>query len=179
MATRSIPALPVSHQTVKLSPGKHSSPEKGACVVELASMLAGERFSDHPRSVCPVIASFMRTLNDELEDDRRQELLPYGSAIVGSRGPRALRTRRARLCLAWGERLGVSRGRVQRLLLSWTGEQQAARLCARAALRGAGLPLALTLADALLEEGDRGAQPLHVRQLTSAGRRASERVAAE
>jgi hypothetical protein len=68
MAIRSTLAPPVSHQVVELKAGKHASPEKGACVVELASMLAGERFSDHPRSVCPVIASFMRALNDELGD---------------------------------------------------------------------------------------------------------------
>jgi len=43
---------PVTHQTIRLSRGKHSSPEEGACVMELASMLAGEPFSDHPcRSV--------------------------------------------------------------------------------------------------------------------------------
>ena len=37
-----------THQTVKLSRGKHDSPDEGACVMELASMLAGEDFSDHP-----------------------------------------------------------------------------------------------------------------------------------
>jgi hypothetical protein len=31
-----------NHQTIKLSKGKHTSPEEGACVMELASMLAGE-----------------------------------------------------------------------------------------------------------------------------------------
>ena len=44
---------PVSHQTIKLSRGRHSSPEHGACVMELASMLAGEGFSDHPRKFGP------------------------------------------------------------------------------------------------------------------------------
>jgi hypothetical protein len=46
---------PVTYQTIKLSKGKHTSPEDGACVMELASMLAGEQFSDHPASVCPVL----------------------------------------------------------------------------------------------------------------------------
>jgi hypothetical protein len=45
---------PVTHQTIKLSKGKHASPGDGACVMELASMLAAEPFSDHP-AVCPVI----------------------------------------------------------------------------------------------------------------------------
>lgn len=81
---------PVTHQTVRLSSGKHSSPEKGACVVELASMLAGEPFSDHPRSVCPVIAALLRRCNDSLDDRRRQELYPYAAKVVGSRGPARL-----------------------------------------------------------------------------------------
>jgi hypothetical protein len=31
-----------------LSPGKHRNPRSGACFMELASLLAGERWSDHP-----------------------------------------------------------------------------------------------------------------------------------
>jgi|SRR5579863_573591 len=77
---------PVSHQTVQLSKGKHASPEEGACVVELASMLAGEPFNDHPASVCPVIAAVLRSYNDRVDDGRRQELYPYAARIVGTRG---------------------------------------------------------------------------------------------
>jgi len=46
-----------THQTVRLSRGKHSSPDRGACVMELASMLAGEPFSDRLDCVCPVLGS--------------------------------------------------------------------------------------------------------------------------
>jgi hypothetical protein len=53
--------------------------------MELASMLAEEPFSDHPPSVCPVIAAFLRVYNDALGDDRRQELYGYASKVVGSR----------------------------------------------------------------------------------------------
>ena len=52
--------MTASHQTVRLGRGKHASPTDGVCVMELSSMLAGERFSDRPRSVCPVIASLLR-----------------------------------------------------------------------------------------------------------------------
>ena len=52
----------VSHQTIKLTAGKHSTPHEGACVMELASMLAGEPFSDHPASVCPVIGSLLMSI---------------------------------------------------------------------------------------------------------------------
>ena len=51
-------------------------------------MLAGEPFNDHPRSVCPVIGSFLRTYNDLVDDDRRQALYPCASKAVGSRGSR-------------------------------------------------------------------------------------------
>ena len=49
-----------THQTVRLSRGKHASPRSGACVMELASMLAGEPFSDRPDCACPVIGAFLR-----------------------------------------------------------------------------------------------------------------------
>jgi hypothetical protein len=85
---------PVSHQTVRLSAGKHSSPQDGACVMELASMLAGEQFTDHPACACPVIASFLRAYNDSVDDDRRQDLYGYASRVVGSRA--SMRVQRAR-----------------------------------------------------------------------------------
>jgi hypothetical protein len=53
--------------------------------MELASMLAGEPFSDHPASVCPVIGSFLRAYNDSVDDRRRQDLYAYAARVVGSR----------------------------------------------------------------------------------------------
>ena len=98
---------PVTYQTIRLSRGMHSSPEKGACVMELASMLAGEPFSDHPRSVCPVIAAVLRRYNDVLDDRRRQALYPYAAEVVGSRGPARLEDARLKhLADLIPERLG-------------------------------------------------------------------------
>jgi hypothetical protein len=73
-----------SVQTVHLAPGAHASPADGACVMELASMLAGERFSDHPRAVCPVIAGFLRSYNDRVPASALPELYPLASVVVGS-----------------------------------------------------------------------------------------------
>jgi hypothetical protein len=87
-----------THQTVHLSRGKHFSPSDGACVMELASMLAGETFSDHPRSVCPVIAAFLRVYNDRIGDDLRQDLYGLASLAVGTRACTAVRHRRIRMC---------------------------------------------------------------------------------
>jgi hypothetical protein len=96
---------PVSHQTIKLGKGKHSSPEDGACVMELASMLAGERFTDHPQSVCPAIGSFLRAYNDSIDDARRQNLYAYASRVVGSRSTRAVERARADRLAEWAAEL--------------------------------------------------------------------------
>jgi hypothetical protein len=90
-----------SHQTVQLRHGKHPSPARGACVVELASMLAGERFSDHPRAVCPVLAAFLRSYNDLLSKDQLDELYPYASMVVGTASSAVVRRKRARRLLEW------------------------------------------------------------------------------
>jgi hypothetical protein len=92
---------PVTHQTIRLSRGKHSSKEKGACVMELASMLAGEPFGDHPQSVCPVIGAVLRAYNDWVDDERRQDLYAYASRVVGSRGSTSLERARAQQVNSW------------------------------------------------------------------------------
>jgi hypothetical protein len=89
------PSRPISHQTIRLARGRHATPADGACVMELASMLAGERFTDHPRAVCRVIAAFLRSYNDSIDDVRRQDLLRCAAEVVGTRDSRP--TERARL----------------------------------------------------------------------------------
>jgi hypothetical protein len=91
----------VNYQTIKLSKGKHSSPDEGACVMELASMLAHEPFSDHPASACPVLGSFLRAYNDAVGDDRRQDLYAYASRLVGSRGPLDVQRERSERLIEW------------------------------------------------------------------------------
>src|SRR3954451_6271838 len=97
------------HQTVRLARGRHKSPSDGACVMELASMLAGEDFSDRPKCVDPVIASFLRAFNDRLDTRQRQRLRPYAAAVVGSRSGRKVTRARRNRCLefaAGGRRRG-------------------------------------------------------------------------
>jgi hypothetical protein len=72
--------------------------------MELASMLAGEPFSDHPRSVCPVIAAFLRAYNDAIDDERRQDLYAYAVKVVGSRGSEQLANDRANRLRMWTRR---------------------------------------------------------------------------
>jgi hypothetical protein len=69
--------------------------------MELASMLAGEHFSDHPQSVCPAIGSFLRAYNDSIDDRRRQDLYAYAAKVVGSRRSAAIERARADRLAEW------------------------------------------------------------------------------
>jgi hypothetical protein len=88
-----------SHQTVRLARGRHATRQAGVCVMELASMLADEPFSDRPSSVSPTIGAFLRTYNDGLDDERRQDLYSCAAAIVGSARRRAVERARINRCL--------------------------------------------------------------------------------
>jgi hypothetical protein len=124
----------VNHQTIRLSKGKHASPAEGACVMELASMLAGEPFSDRPASVCPVIAGFLRAYNDRIDDERRQDLYRYAAEVVGTRSTPDVERARERRCLAWAE--GVKRRRSR--ALRWVPRSTATVVDRRLGLDAAG-----------------------------------------
>jgi predicted component of type VI protein secretion system len=96
-----------SHQTVRLSRGRHRSPSAGVCVMELASMLGGEPFSDRSRSVSPVIGAFLRTYNDGIDDERRQDLYRVAADVVGTAEGREAERRRAAMCLAFAREHGL------------------------------------------------------------------------
>jgi hypothetical protein len=104
----------VNYKTTRLSQGKHSSPEEGVCVMELASMIAGDPFSDRPASVCPVIGSFLRAYNDSIGRARRQDLYAYAAKVVGSRADAQVEKARAECLAAW--RPDRRHGRLRRLL---------------------------------------------------------------
>ena len=61
---------------IELKKGSHPAPNgtKEGCLLEWASYLAGEPWSDHPKCVSPIIASFGRRWNDDLDDESRQVL---------------------------------------------------------------------------------------------------------
>src|SRR5436305_6059489 len=70
----------------RLSSGHHSEPELGGCVMEVASMLAKEMWSDTPTCTNAVVTSMAQVVNDRLNDEDRQRLW----ALL----PRILRARR-------------------------------------------------------------------------------------
>ena len=123
-----------SHQTVTIRRGKHASPDRGACVVELASMLAGERFSDHPPTVCPVIAGFLRGYNDLMPEQDLPELYPIAARVVGTAGPKWVRRERARRLIEWS-REPDGRARRRRFYLRFETWDLIALPAVKAALR--------------------------------------------
>ena len=101
-------ALPV------LSRGKHRSPKKGACFMEFASYLAGERWSDHPSCTHPLLATMARLVNDFTSDDARPRLAALIPSVIGLTGDDlrvdatiALRAARTALPVASAERQRV------------------------------------------------------------------------
>jgi hypothetical protein len=102
---------PDAANSIPLRPGRHDSPKHGVCVVELASMLGGEPFSDHPKSVSPAIASFLRCYNDTIDDRRRQDLHECAAKIVASRGSAQVERVRADRLSEWAVELQTPRWR--------------------------------------------------------------------
>jgi hypothetical protein len=66
-----------------LSTGRHRSPRKGACFMEMASYLAGERWSDHPKCTHPLLAGLARQVNDTVPDSVRTRLAPMIPSVIG------------------------------------------------------------------------------------------------
>lgn len=66
-----------------LTRGKHRSPRKGACFMEFASYLAGERWSDHPQCTHALLAAVARLVNDNTSDPSRQRLTGLIPSVIG------------------------------------------------------------------------------------------------
>lgn len=88
---------------ITLRHGSGAENEKAMCVMEAAAYVAGEPWSDHPACTCPVITAFMVSWNDALPDDaeRARLLKPLIPKLIGTRGSRALESRRATMAADW------------------------------------------------------------------------------
>jgi hypothetical protein len=76
-------AADVPELVPQLSRGKHRRPRQGACFMELASYLAGERWSDHPACTHPLLASLARLVNDHTSDAGRGRLVELVPSVIG------------------------------------------------------------------------------------------------
>jgi hypothetical protein len=74
-----------SHAPADLSDGQIAANGDAACLLEAVAYVAGEKWTDEPRCVSPVLGVFGRNLNDVLPDDRRQELVPLIPKLIGTR----------------------------------------------------------------------------------------------
>jgi hypothetical protein len=74
-------------QLPPLQKGSHTSPKAGLCAMEMIAFMERLPHSDAPACTCPVIAAYVRVLNDEMPDRLRPRLLPYLSPLVGSVAP--------------------------------------------------------------------------------------------
>jgi hypothetical protein len=68
-----------------LDHGSHQPGSGKACVMEAASWLAGESWSDHPRTVHKAIARVAILVNDSVTETERQTLWPLLLASIGTR----------------------------------------------------------------------------------------------
>jgi hypothetical protein len=117
-----------------LSRGKHRNPKKGACFMELASYLAGERWSDHPNCTHPLLATMARLVNDFTSDEARPRLAQLIPSVIGLTGDDlridamiSLRAARTALPVASAERqrvLAVAILTSERILADLDGRAQ-------------------------------------------------------
>jgi hypothetical protein len=77
------PTVPAPESMPVLSRGKHRNQRRGACFMEMASFLAGERWSDHPTCTHPLLADLARLINDVLPDQWRPQLVPMIPSVIG------------------------------------------------------------------------------------------------
>jgi hypothetical protein len=142
------------YQVARLARGRHSSPAAGVCVMELASMVAHERFSDRSPSISPTIGAFLRTYNDGLDDDRRQDLYAVAAAIVGSVRGRAIERLRVNACLEFALAHGSGLPS-RRASLAMATPEPAGAWAAMTALESDAHEDALALVDELVALGHR------------------------
>jgi hypothetical protein len=137
-------------------------------VVELASVIGGEKFTDRPRCVDPVVGAFLRYWNDGVGYADRQRLEPYASLVVGTGGHRRMSRIRRDICLSYaGAKL--NRGPLRRaaarlrmrMRIAWAVgmfpaiwlKEGAGAYAARACFAQGGSEEAFALLDRLLEVG--------------------------
>ncbi len=143
-------------------------------MVELASMIGGEDFSDRPDCVCPVIGSFLRCWNDGVGYADRQRLEPYASRVVGTGGYRRISRIRRDICLSYAG-ADLDRGPLRRAAarlrmrarIAWSVgvfpsiwlKEGSGAYAARVCFARGGSEEAFALLDRLLEVGTSSSKP--------------------
>lgn len=71
---------------ITLRKGAHESRDDGVCLMEAVAWYAGEKHTDRPTCVCPMLNRMGIRLNDSLPDEKRIRLLQYVPRLVGTAG---------------------------------------------------------------------------------------------
>lgn len=89
--------------TITLSAGSHTPDSGKMCAMGAAAFIAGEPWTDSPKCVCPVIATFMRAWNDDLpnNEERDRLLKPLIPLTIGTKGNNQLKERRSFMAIDW------------------------------------------------------------------------------
>jgi hypothetical protein len=86
---------------IVLQEGGHHSRDEGVCVMEAVAWWAGLEHSDRPDCVSPVIGAFLRTWNDDLDNEGRQKLKRFIPLVVGTNTGEEDDERRAWMVTDW------------------------------------------------------------------------------
>ncbi|WP_309601158.1 hypothetical protein [Burkholderia multivorans] len=89
-------------ETLTIHHGGHKSPDEGHCLLEVVSMFAGEKFSDSPKCVDPILAQFGRSWNDGMRsDEERAQLKIYITRLPGTNKGPELSQKRGWMAMDW------------------------------------------------------------------------------
>jgi hypothetical protein len=99
-APRIVRELPAG---LRLTTGAHPD-HKGFCFNEAIAFVAGEKWSDAPACVSPVIRRFGMGLNDRWPEDDKQLLIPFIIPAIGTRTTDADELTRKFMALDWAYR---------------------------------------------------------------------------
>ena len=78
--------MSIDLDTLHLASGGHQNRDDGVCLMEAVAWWAGKTHTDHPPCVSPVLGGYGRSLNDVLDDGKRQLLKPYIPQLPGTAG---------------------------------------------------------------------------------------------
>jgi hypothetical protein len=80
----------MNYLDIKLPPlqaGSHETAQAGLCAMEMVAYIERLPHSDAPACTCPIIAAYVRGLNDLLPNSERNRLLPYLPRLVDTVSP--------------------------------------------------------------------------------------------
>ena len=83
----------MNYQLPNLSEGGHEEGSGELCAMEMVAFMERLPHSDRPECTCPVLAAYVRCLNDRMPDSRRNEIQPILPLLVDTVSPSLEHTR--------------------------------------------------------------------------------------